>query len=78
MKEKNPETNSEDIMNIFNDYCKKKKLYRHNIRLCDLGPLSELLDIKIVPLEFKETRKKYEIRDRNYDICVVVVDSHYI
>ena len=40
-------------MDIFNDYCKSKNLYRHNIRKCDLRPLGKLLNLLITPLEYQ-------------------------
>ena len=47
------ERDEQEIMNIFNEYCKSKNLYRHNIRKCDLKPLSKLLNLSIVPLEYQ-------------------------
>ena len=40
-----------------NEYCKSKKLYRHNIRLCDLPCISELIKINISSL--RKHDKKY-------------------
>ena len=67
-------------MNIFNEYCKSKNLYRHNIRKCDLKPLGKKLNLLITPLEYQQCTKKYKIKnaDKNYDICVHIVDNHYI
>ena len=41
-----------------NEYCKSKNLYRHNIRLCDLKPISEKIKINITSL--RKSEKKYK------------------
>ena len=42
-----------------NEYCKSKKLYRHNIRLCDLSCISKKININISSL--RKHGKNYEL-----------------
>lgn len=52
--------NRTDIPDILDKYCKEKKIYRHNIRLCDLSSISKLIKIKIDYV--RSYKKEYKLR----------------
>lgn len=64
------------MLKIVNAYCVKKSLYRHNIRYCDLPPLSELLKIKITHL--RQDGNTLKLRETEFDILVIIQNDHFI
>ena len=59
-----------------NEYCKSKKLYRHNIRLCDLSCISKKININISSL--RKHGKNYELQKKEFDILVYIFDKHFV